>query len=482
LAEEASPVKRSLRLIIVVAVVGLSIGAFFIVKNLPEKQREYTATTTERYELIDSREGNLKSFTFERNDGSTLVFEKVVQGEGDDAVSIWTLASPQVLFEPRERDIRDIAYSVSSISSAQIIEDEPEDLSIYGLDSPSAVATIDFTDGTSTTMYAGNKTPTRNSYYVRVDEDPKVYTVRTYSIDRFFTQLNDLRDRQIAVPDIQAITYFRLESERVMEIVKMEEDDNFIGSQFASLKLAQPYRTERSIDSQRFSEMVETLPTALSIVRFVEDAPQDLKQYDLDPPRYQWIMRDEQSFIHLLVGGDAGEDEVFAKRPADNMVFTLPKSALGFLDTDPFRLADKFVLIPNIDMVDQFTLQGFGKTYVSEIKREKNLSAQEGEDEDVITTYFLGGIEIEEDPFKKFYQLVIGLLMDAENPEPSQLGVPDVTVSYEFNDEAPIDRAEANFVELSHDFYAVYLDGPSDFLLSSYQINAMFDRAAELTE
>ncbi len=474
--------KRSVRLIIVAAVVGLSIGAFFVVKNLPEKQPEYTGTATERYQLIDSRESELASMTFSRKDGSTLVFVRVEEGEGDNKTASWSIASPQVLFEPRERDIRDIAYSMASISSDQIIEDEPADLSIYGLDEPSAVATILFTDGTNTILYAGNRTPTRRSYYVRTEGDPKVYAVRTYSVDRFFTQPDDLRDRQIALPDRQTITYFRLENDRVTEIVKMEEDDDFIGSQFSSLKLAQPYTRERSIDTQRFTELVETIPTALSIERFIEDAPSNLSQYSLDPPAYTWIMRDEQTFIHLLVGGDAGEDEVYAKRPDDDMVFTLTKSSLAFLDADPFTLADKFALIPNIDTVDKFTIKGLDKTYIGEVRREKNLSAQEGEDEDFLTTYFLNDIEIQEDPFKKFYQLVIGLLMDAENPEPKPLGsaTADVNIRYELNAEASVETAEVSFVQLSHDFYAVYMDGTTEFLLSAYQIDAMFDRAAEL--
>ena len=474
--------KKSIRLIIVVAVVGLSIAAFFIVKNLPEKESDSVYTPPERYELIDSLESEIASMTFSREDGTTLVFEKKYEGEGDDAKPVWTLASPKVFFEPRERDIRDIAYSMSGVSSDQIIEEEPADLSVYGLDNPSATAIIAFTDGTSATLFAGAKTPTKVAYYVQLEGDPKVYAVRNYTINRFFTELDDMRDRDIPLPNPQAITYFKLTGEQVIEIVKMDEEDDFIGSQFASMKLVQPFKQERSIDTQRFSELIEILPGAVTIEEFVDDNPSDLSVYGLDPPKYEWIMRDEESFVHLLFGNDVGEDEIHVKLPDDIKVFTLAKSSLPIYDIKPFTLVDKFVLIPNIDIVDEFTINGFGKTFISEIKREKKLSVQEGEEDEVISTYFVDGTEIEEDPYKDFYQSVIGLLVDAVNPEPKPMGTPDVTIVYKLGEEAPVASARADFVKLSHDFYAVYLNGITEYLLSSYQIDTMFSKAEALLQ
>lgn len=472
--------KRSIRLIIAVAIVGLSIGAYFLVTNWPERESDEPLPLAERYQLVDSRESELSYMSFERNEGPDLLFEKIEQGEGDDKETVWTVASPKIVFEVRDRDIKDIAYSMASVSTDQIIEEEPSDLSIYGLDNPSAKAEIGIIDETPVTFFVGNRTPTRSSYYVLVDGDPIVYAVRTYTIDKVFTDLDDLRDRQITLPDKQAISYFRLEGEDLIEIVKMEEDDNFIGSQFSTLKLARPYRTERSIDTQRFSEMVETIPAGLTIERFIDDQPTDFAQYGLDPPVYDWTMRDEESFIRLLIGGDAGEDQLYVKYPDQDNVFTLAKSVLPFLDTEAFTLADKFVMIPNIDFVDRFTIETTDALYTSEIKRERNLSAQEGEDEEVIETYFLNDVEIEEDPYKKFYQLVIGLLMDEENPEPQRLDEPDVTIMYYLNEKGPVETAKVEFVQINRDFYAVLHDGYTEFLLSSYQINAMLEKAEEL--
>ncbi|MBT3275438.1 MAG: DUF4340 domain-containing protein [Spirochaetales bacterium] len=474
--------KKPLRLIIVVAAVGILIGAYFVIQNLPEKQPDYSAYASERYELISARERDLESMTFERSDGTTLVFLRVEVGPDDDKELVWTLDSPSVYFTPRERDIQDIAYSMSAISSDQIIDEDPDDLTIYGLDNPLGKAVLAFADGTIRTLTAGARTPTRSAFYTRIDDDPKVYAVRTYTIDKIFIRIDDLRDREIKLPNNQEISYFKLSGIQTLEITKMDEDDDFIGSKFSSLKLTKPYTDERSIDTQRFSEMMEVLPATFTIDTFVEDRPTDLAKYGLNPPKYEWLARDNESFIHLLVGNETDDGFFYVKFPDEDMVFTLSKSLFNFLDVKPITLVDKFVLIPNIDMVDKIVITGFEKEYTVELKREKNLSAEEGETEDEITTYFLDGKEIEEDPFKKFYQLVIGLLIDAENPSPvTGLPAPDVSVYYELN-EGPGPTARADFRKLNHDFYEVFLNGRSEFLLSAYQIEAIFDGAAKLLE
>lgn len=474
--------KKSLRLIIAAAVVGLAIGAYFVVTNLPEKEPVYTATETERYDFISSKESELASMVFDRiKDGTRVEFTKIEEGEGDEQISLWSLSYPEVLFQPRERSIKDIAYSMASIYSDQIIESDPADLEIYGLDSPIATLTVNTLEGESTVVTIGAKTPTGNAYYVQNHGDPAVYTLRTYTVGKVFTDLDELRERIVAAPNPQELQYFRLTKEKTVEIYPMEETDDFIGSALATLKVTKPYKQIKAIDSQRFTEMIETFPTSFSKADFIEDRPEDLSVYGLQPPKYDLEYRDTETSVRLLLGNKHDDEKIFAKLPNEPGVFTLLLSNLGFIDTKPFTLVDKFVLIPNIDTINSFTVSGFDTTFVGEIQREKNLSAQEGEKDDVIATYFVNGVEIEEDPFKKYYQKVIGLLVDAENPNPAEMPEPDVTVIYELI-EGPSESIRADFVKVDRDFYAVYYEGRTEFLLSAYQIDAMFDGAEELLE
>ena len=480
MVEEAAPVKKSLRLIIAAVSVGAAIGAYFIVTNLPEKAPEYTVTESERYDFISSRESELASMVFDRiEDGTRLEFSKVEVGEGDEKTSVWKLTYPEVLFTPRERGIKDIAYSLASIYSDQLIEEEPADISIYGLDAPQGKLIVTTFEGDSATVIIGSKTPTGNAYYVLHDGDPAVYTLRAYTAGKVFTDLDDLRERVIAAPNSQELKYFKLTAEKTIEIVPMAEEDDFIGSALATLKIIKPYSQAKAVDSQRFGEMLETFPTSLSKIDFIEDRPSDLSKYGLSPPRYDLEYRESEITLHLLLGNLYEENKIYAKLPDEPEVFTLPMDNLSFIDTKAFTLIDKFVLIPNIDTVDRFTVTGNGTTTVGEIQREKNLSAQEGEKDDVIETYFVNGQEIEEDPFKKYYQKVIGLLVDAENPDPSPMGDPDVSVQFELN-EGPEKTARADLVRVNRDFYAVYVRGKSEFLLSAYQVDSMFTGAEDL--
>lgn len=483
--------KRAVKISIALGTVVALIAVYLILKNLPEQEPDFTTSTQDdnRIEFLDTRELDLASMEFVRDDGSRLRFGREEREETNkdgekEMVLHWIMEYPEPSVEIEERSIRDIAYTMSNIYSEQLVTEDPEDLSLYGLDDPTAYATITTQDGETVEITVGKMTPSRTAYYARINDGPEVYALRRYTVEKFFTEVNDLRDRDIPVPNAQDIQYFRVARADgpTVEIVPRTDQDVFVGAVLSSLKMTEPYETPRTIDTQRFSEMMETLPGIVKIEEFIEDNPEDLSVYGLSPARYEWEQRDSEGVsIHLFLGDEADEDNVYATLPDKNTVFTVPQRSIRFVATRPFTLMNKFVMIPSIDSVDSFTIQAGEQEYTAEIKREKSSSAGEEEDE-VVATYFLNGKEIEEDPFKKFYQKTIGLLVDAENPDPEPLTDPEITITYRMNETSDVEQARVQFQRFNVDFYAVYLNGVSEFLLSDYQIDEMIGAAQGLLE
>jgi hypothetical protein len=137
---------------------------------------------------------------------------------------------------------------------------------------------------------------------------------------------------------------------------------------------------------------------------------------------------------------------------------------------------DKFAFIVNIDDVNWVRVTGRGKSHTLSIKREKIEKKEgeksEGEEEEVKETYFLDGKEREEKPFKKVYQSLIGLLVDAPYTPPIAEN-PEIRITYNVKKG---NRREHNitFVPYNVDFYAVFKNGLSEFLINKTQLDNMF--------
>ncbi len=482
MVEEEAPVSKTVKLIIALAAVAVVIGAYFIIKNLPDRSQPVT-TTDDRIYHLRTESSNLARMEFRRPGGEMIVLESEEKEVEGDTEIVWSIVHPEVSFDIRDRSIRDIAFALARVFSEKLIEENPgqEELELYGLDNPTAYATLETRDGEKLEVTVGSKTPTGVAYYMQKNGEPEVYTLRKYTVDKFMTELVDFRIRDIPVPDSQRspLTYFRLAgSEReTIEVVPREEDDVFVGAMLSSVKLAKPYKLEYAVNTQRFQEMIERIPRQLRIERFIDDDSADLSQYGLDSPRYEIEMRNEESSLHLLLGDEYNDEEVYAKKAGVPGVFTLSNRSLSFIQTDAFTLVDKFIMLVNIQNVRRLTIMDNeeGTAYTAEIKRETIDSGSE--EEEVEETYFINDTEIDEDPFKKFYQKVIGILADAENPDPQPLQDPEVSIRFEFNENIPTDTAAVDFEEINRDFYAAYRNGVTEFLASDYQVEAIFTTA-----
>lgn len=472
--------KKSIRLIIAGASLGILIGAFFVVKAIVNKEAVYTPYEDTNIYHVKARYNELETMVFDRADGIHVEFSSTREMVDDREKVIWQIDAPKVSYEIKSGTIEDISFAMSNVYSDEVIEENPEDLAIYGLDDPTSKAELTFIDGEIVKFLIGDKTPTKTAYYMRKEGDSTVYTLRNYIVERMHTDLKTLRSFYIDLPNLKEdLQYFKIVKDRTIEIVPRIEGDDFVGSILSMYRVSLPYRTPKYVASQRFGEIMETLPVQVKIEEYIEDGVTNFSQYGLSPPRYEWAVKDSNNSVHLMFGDNVDDRYMYAMIKGSSTVFTVLQSTFSFLEATPFELVDKFVLIPNIDMVDKFVITGRGKTYTAELKREKNLSAKEGETEDVIETFLLNGKEIEDSPFRKFYQSAIGLQADAENSTPAPLRKADVSIVYTMN-EGPEPTLRADFTQFNRDFHAAYRYGISEFLVASDQIDTMFDAAEAL--
>lgn len=461
--------KRWLRIVIAVAVVALLIGAYFVVQAVQEQRRES--------ELAESRPERPTLLELEQEKIEKIVLRgaerELVLNRTDDGFV------PETPYDLRLNGnrVQQIVRNASTLRASRELEGELEELSHYGLGESAATAEVHLSSGETRRVRIGSPTPTRSGYYAQPEGDSSVYVISSFSGRALTSRIDDIRDRSLPSIDKKKVATVELVTpERTVRIEPVEPGDGILTS-FTTYKMTEPFLRNRAVAADRFQKLLEQLPD-FSINRFVAERPENLAQYGLAAPQRELHLTDKDgNELHLLFGSESEQGDVYAKLPELPHVFTVAAS-LDFLSHSAFDLTDKFVLIINIKNVTGFRVSTPEASYRGRLER----TGTSGEDEEAQVSYFFEGQEVEEDHFKTFYQEIIGLTADSARPdpvrrEPSQDEV-ELRIQYTLTG-MDVEQLSAEFVEYDRNFYAVFRDGASEFLVSKHRIERMLEIAAE---
>jgi hypothetical protein len=380
---------------------------------------------------------------------------------------LWELSSPAGGADIKldQSKIQNSLWSLGSVWAERVVEEAPEDLSVYGLDKSLPRTVVIDSEGGRADFLVGNLTPSKSSYYVMAGEDPKVYELSEYKVRNLLMDLDSIRDRSLLASfEPQNLRRLILDTGKTrIDVSPRTEEDTGIAS-FSAFILTSPYTQAHGVDGEKFTEFLTPLQS-LQIRDFINDNPSSPAPYGLDKPMRLYVETDVSSLDLLL--GNAVEGAYYAKKADAPGVFTV--AALEpLINTRPFTIVDKFALILNIDSVDRFVISEDGNALLTaEIK---------GKGDEAVFT--LNGKRTADKPFRTFYQAVIGLLADAEysGPRPSDSVSGIITIRYWMNT-PPGKEMGLSLIPHNRDFYILNIDGVTEFLISRSQVKKIFESA-----
>ncbi|MBQ8176856.1 MAG: DUF4340 domain-containing protein [Oscillospiraceae bacterium] len=182
--------KKNIKLIIICAVVvavlaGLLVFLMATKQDTPDEQTADTAEEEITTSLLYSNKlDDLDVLTIENEHGTYKVERVEINGQ-----NLWTIM--EIANLPLSNTvITTLVENAISVTAQQTVVENPEDISIYGLDKPLATVTAQFTDSANTVrkLYVGNKTPKGTAHYFMMEGDPAVYTVNVGEMSPY---LND---------------------------------------------------------------------------------------------------------------------------------------------------------------------------------------------------------------------------------------------------------------------------------------------------
>jgi hypothetical protein len=164
-------VKRSTWILLVI--LALVFGAYFLIKSHPLESAQPTPTVTGSTFLVTQVDGVLQSLQIYNNKGNSFQMQR-------DLSKIWVITAPTS--GTADQGLAGAAETqVGALRIVTVLE-TPPDLGAIGLAAPAYTMKFGFVSGTSHKIEVGNMTPTSSGYYTRYDGG-KIYVISQSGID-----------------------------------------------------------------------------------------------------------------------------------------------------------------------------------------------------------------------------------------------------------------------------------------------------------
>lgn len=494
---------KTVKMVLAVVVLGVCCGAYAGVKTYVahQEQKESEEDSEGSTTVFTASTDNIKSLDFMVDDTETT-FEK-----DDDS---W-VKKDETDFPVNQTTLDSAASAIASVDSDRVLEDV-DDLSEYGLDSPSNTIKIvtksDEEDGDdiTTTLYVGDENSSTSQYYVRKDDDEKtVYLIDSSCVEPFAKSLNDYAQMEDfpAISNTDTITKISVDGDNSYELSKDEDTSTW------SVKGSED---EEKADSATVSSLVSSFgsmayssladykcddkskygldkPYATITVDYQEEVADDDTQDDTtasgeaadetsensdsasdneDSSEEETKMVDKQ--LTILVGNETDDSSRYVMVNDSNEVYTMSTDTLSALtDKSEEDFWDMTVSYVSLNSLGSLKVNYQGSDYKVNVSRETSTD-DDGNDTETVT-YKLNGSDLDETTFTTFYNKLINMtaqkrLTDKYEPD----GDAELTAIFTEEDG---DTQEVAYYSYDTNYYAAVVDNKV-YLVNKMNVKELF--------
>ncbi len=348
---------RGFRSLTIITAVLLGLGAYiYFVES--ERPASYEEEAKDKVFTVES--DSIREIRIRSESGETTSLEKGGTG------TPWKLTAP-LEATADSAEVTSIITNLASLEIQRVVEESPEDLSLFGLTNPRInVAYKSEDDDNFTILLIGEKTPTGTDLYAKLPKQNRVFLISSFLESTFNRTPFNLRDKTILEIDTQAVDRLEISTtDTTIEVVKT-------GGRW---KLTKPLVSRA--DYGTVQGLLGRLSTA-QMQSIAANNPEDLTEYNLAEADVTVTLGTGSSVAKLSFGTRTGDSNVYAQDLSRSTVFTVDTSLIDELKKMPsdYRSKDIFGFRP-------FNVTRFEITRDSEtiIYEKKKTPADNGEDE-----------------------------------------------------------------------------------------------------
>ncbi len=161
--------------------------------NRAKKAQEGKPRPDEPPKILSLAEDQIRKIEVRRKDEPPTVLQKNDSGK-------WDMAAPQPLRVDQDA-VSSMTSTLASLNSDRLVEEQAGELAPYGLNAPALELLVTLKDGKTHKLLVGEEAPTGGSYYVRLDGDPRVFTIASWNKSSLDKSWKDLRDKRLLTFD-----------------------------------------------------------------------------------------------------------------------------------------------------------------------------------------------------------------------------------------------------------------------------------------
>jgi hypothetical protein len=196
------------------------LGGLLYWSNKRQKAEAAKPSTTApaQAKILSLPEDQVKEISLKKSGGDALVLRK-----GDDGK--WQITDPKPVRADQD-SVKSLIGTLASLNADQTVEDHATNLAPYGLNSPGLDVVVTKKDGKTSDLLLGDDVPTGSGTYVKLVNDPHVYTVSSYVKTGLNKTADDLRDKRLLTFDQDKLTRLDLNAKgETIEFGKNNQND-----------------------------------------------------------------------------------------------------------------------------------------------------------------------------------------------------------------------------------------------------------------
>ena len=419
---------KSLKTIIIAGIVlVVFIIASIVVINIPkasdatEEETSTAETAAETVYVINKDYSTLNRFTVvptEREVSEDTAYAyasealdvKITQTSDENGtVSFLYEASPDPgKFVYDTSKFRSMMYTVTSISAVNLVEENAKDLSVYGLDEPTATVKTYYDDGSEVDLIIGSQAPVDGNYYCMTTESNTVYTIGSYVYSLLVRRPIEYRNITLfpvyTEDDIYTNINWVRTTERDGTCIEIQLDSsqeneyNTEGSQYVML---QPYQVSGNdtVIKSNILDVVATLSLG-SIIKDIDES--EYAEYGLDKPAKLEMSDIAGNSVSLLLGSTCpNTDYTYCMIEGTDTLITCTTSALQWMGGSYVQYMLRTVWSYSVEQLQSVDIDINGESFDLQVEHYVKQNAN-GNDTDGVTGT-LNGQEISETNVRRLY-------------------------------------------------------------------------------
>ncbi len=197
------PAMKWTRLLIAAVLLG-GLGGVLWWSNKDEAKKEAAPPKDDKPKILTLNETGIDQIEIHKSVGDvTTVLKKDNSGK-------WVITAPKQ-YAADQGAVAGITSGVSNLAAERALDDA-SDLASYGLDPAAVTVTFTSKDGKATKLLIGDKTPTDNNVYAKVDGDKRVFTMAGSRKADFDKAPKDLRERHLLMAEQDKLSRVELDA------------------------------------------------------------------------------------------------------------------------------------------------------------------------------------------------------------------------------------------------------------------------------